>query len=71
MRFQGKYDQARERQKEQMKGQQRAYDVDNLESQLDKHDTLAMILAALVTFIPLALLAIGLICLVGWLFVFR
>ncbi len=70
MMFRGKYDRARAFQKEQMKGQQLAADVD-LEDVLDKHDTLAMILSALLTFLPAALIALGLVCLAGWLFFFR
>lgn len=70
MMFRGKYDRARAFQKEKMKGQQLAADVD-LEDVLDKHDTLAMILSALLTFLPAALIALGLVCLAGWLFFFR
>ena len=50
---------------------QLASDVDDLEGQLEKHDTLALILSALFTFLPAALIALGLICLIGWLFIFR
>ena len=69
--FRGKYDRARAFQEEQMKGRQLASDVDDLEGQLEKHDTLALILSALLTFLPAALIALGLICLIGWLFIFR
>ncbi len=71
MMFRGKYDRARALQKEQMKGRQTAADVDDLEGMLDKHDTLALILSALLTFLPAALIALGLICLAGWLFIFH
>ena len=71
MMFRGKFDRARAFQKEQMKGRQLASDVDDLEGQLEKHDTLALILSALLTFLPAALIALGLICLVGWLFIFH
>ena len=71
MMFRGKYDRARALQKEQMKGRQMAADVDGLEGMLEKHDTLAMILSALLTFLPAVLIALGLICLVGWLFIFH
>ena len=70
MMYRGKYDRARAFQKEQMKGQQMAADVD-LEDVLEKHDTLAMILSALITFLPAALIALGVICLIGWLFIFH
>ena len=69
--FRGKYDRVRAFQKEQMKGRQLASDADDLEGQLEKHDTLALILSALLTFLPAALIALGLICLIGWLFIFR
>lgn len=71
MMFRGKYDRARSFQKEQMQGRQLASDVDDLEGQLEKHDTLALILSALITFLPAALIALGVICLVGWLFIFH
>ena len=71
MIFRGKYERAREFQKEQLAGQQRAFDEDDLESRLEKNDTLAMILAGLLTFLPAALIALGIICLAGWLFIFR
>lgn len=71
MMFRGKFERARNFQKEQMKGRQLAYDDEDIESKLEKHDTLAMILAALLTFLPAALIAIAAICLIGWLFIFR
>ena len=71
MMFRGKYDRARAFQKEQMKGRPRAADADDLEGMLEKHDTLAMILSALLTFLPVALIALLLICLAGWLFIFH
>ena len=70
MMYRGKYDRARAFQKEQMKGQEMAAGVD-LEDVLEKHDTLAMILSAMITFLPAALIALGVICLIGWLFIFH
>ncbi|MBQ6519245.1 MAG: hypothetical protein IJI14_11030 [Anaerolineaceae bacterium] len=58
-------------QKEQMRGRDLAIDDVDLEDKLEKNDTLAMILAALLTFLPAALIAIGIMLLVGWLFLFR
>lgn len=69
--FRGRFERARALQKEQMKGRDLAYDDANIEDKLEKHDTLAMILAALLTFLPAALIAIAVICLIGWLFLFR
>ena len=71
MMYKGKYDRARDFQKEQMDGRDLAYDDENIEDKLEKNDTLAMILAALLTFLPAALIALGLISLIGWLFVIR
>ena len=71
MMYRGKYDRARALQKEQMKGKPLAADADDLEGMLEKHDTLALILSALITFLPAALIALGVICLVGWLFIFH
>jgi len=69
--FRGRFERARALQKEQMKGRDLAYDDANIEDKLEKHDTLAMILAALLTFLPATLIAIAVICLIGWLFLFR
>ncbi len=71
MMFRGKFDRAQALQKEQMRGRDLAYDDEDIENKLEKHDTLAMILAALLTFLPAALIALGIICLAGWLFLFR
>ena len=71
MMFRGKYDRAKAFQKEKMQGRDLAYNDENISDKLEKNDTLAMILAGLITFIPAALIALGIICLVGWLFIFR
>ncbi len=71
MMFRGRFDRARALQKEQMQGRDLAYDDADIEEKLEKHDTLAMVLAALITILPAALLAIGIMLLVGWLFLFR
>ena len=71
MIFRGRFEQAKALQKEQMQGRDLAVDDVDLEDKLEKNDTLAMILAALLTFLPAALIAIGIMLLVGWLFLFR
>lgn len=71
MMFRGRFDRARALQKEQMQGRDLAYDDVDIEDKLEKNDTLAMVLAALITILPAALLAIGIMLLVGWLFLFR
>lgn len=71
MMFRGRFERAKALQKEQMRGRDLAIDDVDLEDKLEKNDTLAMILAALLTFLPAALIAIGIVLLVGWLFLFR
>lgn len=71
MIFRGKYERAKEFQKEQLAGQQMVFDEDDPESLLEKNDMPAMILAGLLTFLPAALIALGIICLAGWFFIFR
>lgn len=71
MMFRGRFERAKALQKEQMRGRDLAIDDVDLEDKLEKNDTLAMILAALLTFLPAALIAIGIMLLVGWLFLFR
>ena len=71
MIFQGKYDKARALEKERMEGKKRAVDEEDLESKLEKNDVLAMILSALLVFLPAALIVLGILALVGYLFFFH
>jgi hypothetical protein len=71
MMFRRKYERAQAFQKEQMKGRPLAYDEEDLESKLEKNDTLAMILAALITFLPAALILLALVSLIGYFFIIR
>lgn len=71
MLFQGRYDKARKLQKERMEGRERAFDDESLADKLEKHDTLALILSALLVFLPAALVVLGVISLIGYLFVAR
>ena len=71
MLFQGRYDKARKLQKERMQGQDRAVDEENLEDKIEKNDTLAMILSALLVYLPAAILILGAVALLGYLFVVR
>ncbi len=71
MSFQGRFERARKLQQEQIKGIERAYDDENLSDKLEKNDTLAMILSALIVFLPAALIALGVISLLGYLFIVR
>ena len=71
MIFQGRFEKARKLQQEQMNGRERAYDEENLSDKLEKNDTLAMILSALMVFLPAALIVLGVVSLLGYLFVVR
>ncbi len=71
MIFQGRFEKALQQLKNRMEGHPLAVDEDDLENKLEKHDTLAMILAALLTFLPAALLLLGLISLIGYFFIVR
>ena len=70
MIFGGKFDRARKLQQEKMEGRERAYD-DDIGSKLEKGDTAALIISALITFLPVALITLGVLALVGYLFVMR
>ena len=70
MLFHGRYEKARKLQQEQLQGRERAFDDETLADKLEKHDTLAMILSALV-FLPAALAVLGIVALLGYLFVVR
>ena len=54
-----------------MEGRERAYDDDGIGSKLEKGDTAALIISALITFLPVALITLGVLALVGYLFVMR
>ncbi|MDD7446412.1 MAG: hypothetical protein PUK79_08315 [Clostridiales bacterium] len=71
MIFRGRYDRARKLQQEKMQGRERAYDDDQLGSKLEKGDTAALIISAMITILPVALIALGVLALVGYLFVVR
>ena len=71
MIFRGRYDRARKLQQEKMQGRERAYDDDQLGSKLEKGDTAALIISAMITILPVALIALGVLALVGYLFVAR
>lgn len=71
MIFRGRYDRARKLQQEKMQGRERAYDDDQLGSKLEKGDTAALIISAMITILPVALIALGVLALMGYLFVVR
>ena len=71
MIFQRKYERARRLQQERMGEAPRALEDENLADKLEKKDTLALILSALIVIIPTALLFLGIAVGIGYLFVTR
>ena len=71
MIFQRKYERARRLQQEWMGEAPRALEDENLADKLEKKDTLALILSALIVIIPAALLFLGIAVGIGYLFVAR
>ncbi len=71
MIFQGRFEKARKLLQQRMQGRKLAADEDDLENQLEKGDTLAMILSALMVFLPAALIVLAVISLIGYFFIVR
>ena len=71
MIFQGRFEKARKLLQQRMQGRKLAADEDDLENQLEKGDTLAMILSALMVFLPSALIVLAVISLIGYFFIVR
>ena len=71
MLFQGRYEKARRLQQERLNGRERAFDDETLSDKLEKKDTAALIISALLIFLPAALLVLGIVSLIGYLFVVR
>lgn len=66
MLFQRKYDRMKAFQKEQLGDAERALEDENLADKLEKNDTLALILSALIVIVPVALLFLLAISAVGY-----
>ncbi len=71
MLFQRRYEKQMENIKDRNKGAGRAVDEENIQDMLEKHDTLAMVLSALITIVPVALLFLAAICAAGYFFIIR
>ena len=71
MIFQRKYERARALQKERMGDAPRTLEEEDLAEKLEKKDTLALILSALITIVPVALLFLALAVGAGYLFLAR
>ena len=74
MPFEGKIERAQKLQKERkaQRGQASPYDEDVSPSDMmEKGDGCAMAIAALITFVPVALIALAAMCAVGYFFLIR
>ncbi len=66
MLFQRKDDRMKAFQKEQLGNAERALEDENLADKLEKNDTLALILSALIVIVPVALLFLLVVSAVGY-----
>ena len=57
--------------REKQQGKDLVFEDENLADKLEKNDTLALILSALLVFVPAGLLVLGLVSLIGYFFVVR
>ncbi len=71
MIFRRKYERAVEFQKEKMKGVEKASENTDIENVMEKGDKMAMVIAALVTILPVCILLLSIMALIGYLFVVR
>ena len=69
MLFQRKYDRAKQLLKERTGDSPKALEDENLADKLEKNDTLALILSALIVFIPVALIFLLIIAGIGYFWV--
>lgn len=71
MIFQRRYDRARELQKEKLGEAVPALEREDISQQLEKHDTFALIVSALITIVPAVLIALLVIVGIGYFFIVR
>lgn len=71
MLFQRRYEKQLENIKKKNEGTMRTVDEENIQGILEKNDTLAMILSALITIVPVALVFLVAICAAGYFFIIR
>ena len=71
MLFHRKYEKMKAFQKEQLGDSLPALEDENLADELEKNDTKALILSALITIVPVALVFLLLICAAGYFFLVR
>ncbi len=71
MIFKSKYDRALDFVKEKMEGREKTYERDDMGKVMEKGDKLALIIAALITILPIVLLILIVISLLAYFFVIR
>lgn len=71
MIFQGKFDKALNQLKQRKAGSEKAFTDEGLSQELEKGDTKALILSALLVFVPIALLFLVLVLGMTYLFLVR
>ncbi len=71
MIFQRRYDRARKLQKEKLGEAVPAFEREDISQQLEKHDTFALIVSALITIVPAVLIALLVIVGIGYFFIVR
>lgn len=71
MIFQGKFEKALEQLRQRKAGTQKAITDEGLSSELEKGDTKALVLSALLVFVPAALLFLGVVLGLTYLFFIR
>ena len=71
MLFNGRYEKQMQRIKDKNKESQRVYDVEDVRNVLEKGDVPAMIIAALITILPVALVFLLAISAIGVFFIVR
>ena len=71
MLFRGRFDKQIEHIKEQRGSAKRAFDEDDIRNVLEKNDVLAMILSAMITIVPVALVFLVVLSAIGFFFIVR
>ena len=71
MLFRGRFDKQIEHIKEQRGDAKRVFDEDDLRNVLEKNDVLAMILSAMITIVPVALVFLVVLSAIGFFFIVR
>lgn len=71
MIFERKYERARKLQQERLGDSPRALEDDSISDKLEKNDVPALIISALITIVPVALILLALVSAIGYFFLVR